>query len=93
MQRSSLLLVAKIQWHQDLAGFQRQNDIHLSNSSCNPGPFPEIPSTVRIVLQTYSMNLLLRDAVAASSAWYNEYHTLINSGLDEEDLQVFFSMG
>ncbi len=93
VQRSSLLLVAKkssgIRTVQDFSG----KKISIwSNFSLQPQAlFRKYHLTVQIVPQTYSMNLLLRDAVSVSSAmWYNEYHTLINSGLDEEDLQVFF---
>ena len=37
------------------------------------------------------VNLFLRDGVqVASVMWYNEYHTLINAGLDPEEMQLFF---
>lgn len=37
------------------------------------------------------INLFLRGAVQVTSAmWYNEYHTLINSGIDPEEMQLFF---
>lgn len=40
--------------------------------------------------QAYSVNLFLRDGVDAVSAMlYNEFHTLLNAGLDEKDLTVF----
>ena len=43
------------------------------------------------VHQGATMNLFLRGGVAAASAmWYNEYHTLLNSGLNEDDLAPFF---
>lgn len=46
---------------------------------------------VRIVQQSGSMDLFLRDAVSATSAmWYNEYHRLINYGLDSDELTLFF---
>ena len=36
-------------------------------------------------------NLFLKSAVQAVSAmWYNEYHTILNSGLNPEELTVFF---
>ncbi|GAB6126231.1 ABC transporter substrate-binding protein [Humidesulfovibrio idahonensis] len=44
-----------------------------------------------IVPQSNSLILFLRGGVdAASGMWYNEYHTLLASGLDPEDLRVFF---
>ena len=37
------------------------------------------------------MHLFLRGGVAAASAmWYNEYHTLLNSGLNADELHPFF---
>ncbi len=46
---------------------------------------------VEIIPQTYSINLFLRDGVdAASAMWYNEYHTILNSGYDPEELVTFF---
>ncbi len=43
-----------------------------------------------IVRQTFTPNLFLRGGVDAASAMvYNEYHTLLNAGLNEEDLSVF----
>lgn len=44
-----------------------------------------------IVPQSNTLNLFLRGGVdAASAMWYNEYHSLLASGLDEADLRVFF---
>ncbi len=46
---------------------------------------------VRPVEQGANMNLFLRDGVVAASAmWYNEYHMLMNAGLNEEELRAFF---
>lgn len=43
-----------------------------------------------VVQQTFTTNLFLRGGVDAASAMvYNEYHTLLNAGLDGEDLSVF----
>lgn len=40
------------------------------------------------------MNLFLLDGVdAASAMWYNEYHTIINSGVNAEELTVFHLAG
>lgn len=42
------------------------------------------------VPQAYSVDLFLRGGVAACSAMsYNEYHTILNAGLDPEELTVF----
>jgi NitT/TauT family transport system substrate-binding protein len=46
---------------------------------------------VKPVTQGATMNLLLKDGVAAASAmWYNEYHMLLNAGLNEDELKTFF---
>jgi NitT/TauT family transport system substrate-binding protein len=46
---------------------------------------------VKIVPQSFSVNLFLRGGVDVTSAmWYNEYHTIINSGVDPEELTTFF---
>lgn len=46
---------------------------------------------VTVVPQADSLDLFLRGGVsAASGMWYNEYHTLLNYGLDEDELQTFF---
>ncbi len=42
-------------------------------------------------VQTSTPNLFLRGVVDVSSAmWYNEYHTLLNSGINSEELTTFF---
>lgn len=46
---------------------------------------------VTVVPQSDSLDLFMRGGVsAASGMWYNEYHTLLNYGLDEDELQPFF---
>lgn len=46
---------------------------------------------VKPVDQGATMNLFLRDGVVAASAmWYNEYHALLNAGLNEDEIKAFF---
>lgn len=46
---------------------------------------------VREIPQSYTVNLFLRGGIDATSAmWYNEYHTIINSGINHEELNLFF---
>lgn len=46
---------------------------------------------VTIIPQTYTVNLFLHGGVdAACAMWYNEYHTLLNSGLNADELTTFF---
>ncbi len=93
VRRSSLLLVAK-----KARGIVKPSDLRGGRiSSWGPEFFIQVGGFLRkhrinvgIVQQGYSVDLFLRDAVDAVSAmWYNEYHTILNSGLDPEDLTVF----
>lgn len=53
--------------------------------------FDKLNLNVRIVTTESPVNLFLRDGVeVASVMWYNEYHTLINSGLNPEEMTLFF---
>jgi NitT/TauT family transport system substrate-binding protein len=46
---------------------------------------------VTVVPQSFSINLFLRDGVDVVSAmWYNEYHTILNAGLNPDELTPFF---
>jgi NitT/TauT family transport system substrate-binding protein len=46
---------------------------------------------VQVIPQTYSVNLFLRGGVdVASAMWYNEYHTILNCGLNSEEISSFF---
>ncbi|MBF0525797.1 MAG: ABC transporter substrate-binding protein [Deltaproteobacteria bacterium] len=93
-QRSALMLVAKkargINTPQDINGkkvglwdpiFQIQPKAFLKKYNLD----------VTTVRQSYSVNLFLRDGVdVASAMWYNEYHTILNSGLNPNELTTFF---
>jgi NitT/TauT family transport system substrate-binding protein len=53
--------------------------------------FKHLDIEVTIIPQTNSLALFLHKAVSATSAmWYNEYHTLLSSGLRETELKPFF---
>lgn len=53
--------------------------------------FEKYKVNVRVIPQASSINLFLRNGVDVTSAmWYNEYHSIINSGYDPEDLVTFF---
>jgi NitT/TauT family transport system substrate-binding protein len=46
---------------------------------------------VTVIPQTYTINLFLRGGVdAACAMWYNEYHSLLNSGVNTDELTTFF---
>jgi len=53
--------------------------------------FEKYDLDVQVVRQSFSVNLFLRNGVdVASAMWYNEYHQLLNAGLNPEELTTFF---
>lgn len=94
VQKSALMLIAKKE-----SGINHPSDINGRKVSLWGPPF-EIQArgffekyqiTVTPVQQSYSINLFLRDGVDVVSAmWYNEYHRIINAGLDPDELTTIF---
>ena len=93
-QRSALLLITRKN-----SGIKSVDDLNGKKVALWMGDFQLQPRAlfrerhldVTVVPQTSSMTLFLRGGVdAASAMWYNEYHTLLASGLDEDDIQPFF---
>jgi len=94
MQRSALMLVAK-----KASGIERPQDINGRKVGLW-GPvfqiqprafFRKYDLTVQVVPQSFSVNLFLRDGIdVASAMWYNEYHTILNCGIDSGELTTFF---
>lgn len=93
VQRSSLLLVAR-----KSSGIRSPADLRGKTVSLWPdfavqpkALFRKFGVEPRVLPQGATINLFLRGAVdAASAMWYNEYHMLINSGLEEQELTFFF---
>ena len=94
MQRSALMLVAK-----KSSGIRKPEDMHGKKVGLWGPIFQVQPKAffnkfnldVRIVRQSFSVNLFLRDGVdVASAMWYNEYHTILNAGLNPDELTPFF---
>jgi NitT/TauT family transport system substrate-binding protein len=93
VQRSALILVAK-----KSSGIKSPADFHNKKISIwkdfdiQPKAFiRKFGLNVSIIPQTYTLNLFLRDGVdIASAMWYNEYHMILNSGYDEDELMTFF---
>jgi NitT/TauT family transport system substrate-binding protein len=94
VQRSALMLVAKKE-----SGILKPKDMAGRKISLWGGPFAIQPQLffkqfdlkIQALQQSYSINLFLRDGVAVTSAmWYNEYHTILNAGIDPEELTTFF---
>ncbi|MFH0738813.1 MAG: ABC transporter substrate-binding protein [Candidatus Omnitrophota bacterium] len=94
VQRSALMLVAKkssgILKPQDMNG--RKISLWEGDLSIQPKAFfRKYNLQVKIIPQAYTVNLFLKGGVdAASAMWYNEYHTILNSGINEDELSTFF---
>ena len=94
IQRSALMLIAKKSSHitkpEDLNG----KKIGLWGEDFQIQPkafFRRYSLDVKIVPQSFSVNLFLRGGVdVASAMWYNEYHTIVNSGLNPDELTTFW---
>jgi NitT/TauT family transport system substrate-binding protein len=93
MQRSGFILVAK-----KGSGISKPSDLKNKKVSMWPN-FQVQPRAffrkhgieVKSVSQGATVNLFLRGGVdAASAMWYNEYHTIISSGINEDELTTFF---
>ncbi|MGE5363335.1 MAG: ABC transporter substrate-binding protein [Bacteroidota bacterium] len=91
---SALMLIAKkssgIKSIQDMQG--KKVGIWGGDFSIQPlSFFKKYNIQVTTVPLGASVNLFLMDGVDVTSAmWYNEYHTIVNSGLNENELVSFF---
>ncbi len=93
VQRSALMLVAKkssgIRKLQDLDG--KKVALWESFQLQPLALFRKYHLHVNVIPQAHSINLFLRGGADAASAMiYNEYHTILNSGLNPEELTTFF---
>lgn len=92
-QRSALMLVAKkssgINTPQDLEG--KKVGLWMDGFQLQPRAFfRKYHLKVKVVPQSATLNLFLRGGVEVASAmWYNEYHLLLNAGLNPEELTTF----
>jgi len=92
VQRSSMMLISK-----KSAGIRGVADMNGRKVGMWGGDLSLPPRTlfskygvkVREVPQSHTINLFLRGGIDVTSAmWYNEYHTILNSGVDREELNV-----
>lgn len=92
--KSALMLVAK-----KSSGINKLEDMNGKKVGIWGGDFQIQPMAffknynlnVRPIMQGSSLNLFLMDGVDVTSAmWYNEYHTILNSGLNPDELTTFF---
>jgi NitT/TauT family transport system substrate-binding protein len=93
VRKSSMMLVAR-----KSSGIRTPADLNGKKVGLWGGPFAIPPHAffnkyginVREVPQSYTVNLFLRGGIdAASAMWYNEYHTIINAGIDPDELTIF----
>jgi NitT/TauT family transport system substrate-binding protein len=92
-QRSALMLVAHkshgIQSVQDLDG--KKVSLWRDFSVQPRALFRKYNLRVKTITQGPTMNLFMRGGVdAASAMWYNEYHLILNCGLNEDEVTLFF---
>jgi NitT/TauT family transport system substrate-binding protein len=92
--RSSLMLVAK-----KSKGIHTPSDMNGRTVGIWGGDFQIQPMAffrkynlnVKIINQGNSINLFFFDGIDVTSAmWYNEYHTILNAGFGEDELETFF---
>lgn len=94
MQKSALMLVAKkgsgIRTPQDMNG--KKVGLWRDEFQIQPRAlFKKYNLKVKFIPQSFSVNLFLQGGVdVASAMWYNEFHTLLNSGLNPDELSTFF---
>ena len=92
VQRSSMMLISKktagIKTIADMNG--RKVGLWGGDLSIPPRTlFLKNGVTVREIPLTHTVNLFLRGGIDVTSAmWYNEYHTILNSGVDRDELNV-----
>jgi len=93
VQQSSMLLIA----HKD-SSIRTPADLNGKKVGLWGGDFDIPPNSlfdqyglkVKPVQQSVTVNLFLRGGIAAASAMlYNEYHTILNAGLNADELTVF----
>ncbi|MEI6781319.1 MAG: ABC transporter substrate-binding protein [Verrucomicrobiota bacterium] len=92
-QRSALMLVAHkshgIRLVKDLEG--KKVSVWADFTAQPNALFRKYNLNVNTITQGPTINLFMRGGVdAASAMWYNEYHLILNSGLNEDEVTVFF---
>jgi len=94
IQRSSAMLISK-----KTAGVETIDDMDGKKVGLWEGDVSIPPRTlfakhgikVRVVRQSNTVNLFLRGGIdVASAMWFNEYHTILNSGVDAKELNTIF---
>jgi len=93
IQKSSMMLIAR-----KSSGIAKPADMNGKKVGLWQGPFAIPPRAffkkyglrVHEVPQSYTINLFLHGGIdVASAMWYNEYHTILNAGIDPDELSIF----
>ncbi len=91
--RSSMMLVAKKSSNIRTPSEMNGKKVGLWSGDLAVPPrafFSEYGLQVREIPQAYTVNLFLRGGVdVASAMWYNEYHTILNTGINPDELDIF----
>ncbi len=94
VQRSSMMLISK-----KTSGINRLEDMKGKKIGLWEGDlaipartlFTKYGINFREVRQSQTVNLFLRGGIdVASAMWYNEYHVVLNSGIDADQLNTIF---
>jgi NitT/TauT family transport system substrate-binding protein len=92
--RSNLMLLARKSSHIEKPADMEGKKVGVWGGDFQIQPmafFKKFNLNVQVIHQPYSINLFLDKGIDVTSAmWYNEYHTILNAGLNPEELQTFF---
>lgn len=94
IQKSSLMLISKKSSGIKTVADMNGKKVGLWGGDLSIPPralFAKHGIKVREVPLSHTVNLFLRGGIDVTSAmWFNEYHTILNSGVDPEELNVVF---
>ena len=92
IQKSSMMLIArKTSGIRTPADFQGRKVGVWNGDLATNAFFTKYQVRVQQIPQSYTVNLFLRGGIDAVSAqWHNEYHTILNSGIKADELNIFF---
>lgn len=94
IQRSSMMLISRKSSRIDSLQGMNGKKVGLWDGDLSIPPltlFSRRGITIRQVPLTNTVNLFLRGGIEVTSAmWYNEYHVILNSGVDADELNAVF---
>jgi len=94
IQRSAMMLITRKSSNIDTIAAMNGRSVGMWGGDLSIPPhalFSQAGVHAREVPLSHTVNLFLRGGIDATSAmWYNEYHTILNSGVDSDELNLFF---